>query len=167
VSWIVVRNWDKFQHYKDRDPAWIKLYMELRNRDEWRQLTLAQRGLLVCIWQEYAAANGELRTSDLPSLILQKLPLNSLESLSHAGFIELAASKPLALARAGARSREEETETETPKPPLEKGVDSRPKKKRVHATGWREVRGSHGIDYIPDPFGTDRPPYSVPELREP
>lgn len=26
-------------------------------------------------------------------------------------------------------------------------------------TGWREVRGTHGIDHVADPFGTDRPPW--------
>lgn len=30
----------------------------------------------------------------------------------------------------------------------------------LRATGWREVRGTHGIDYIPDPNGTDRPPWA-------
>lgn len=26
-------------------------------------------------------------------------------------------------------------------------------------TGWREVRGTHGIDYVADKAGTDRPPW--------
>lgn len=26
-------------------------------------------------------------------------------------------------------------------------------------TGWREVRGSHGISVVEDPNGTDRPPW--------
>lgn len=26
-------------------------------------------------------------------------------------------------------------------------------------TGWRETRGTHGVDYLPDPKGTDRPPW--------
>lgn len=30
----------------------------------------------------------------------------------------------------------------------------------LRATGWREVRGTHGIDYIADPNGTDRPPWT-------
>ena len=54
-GWIVIPNWDKFQHYKNRGPVWIKLYTELRDRDEWRHLTLAARGLLASIWIEYAA----------------------------------------------------------------------------------------------------------------
>lgn len=30
----------------------------------------------------------------------------------------------------------------------------------LRATGWREVRGTHGIDYVADPNGTDRPPWT-------
>jgi hypothetical protein len=26
-------------------------------------------------------------------------------------------------------------------------------------TGWRETRGTHGLDYLPDALGTDRPPW--------
>ena len=28
-------NWDKFQHYKDRDPVWIKLHPELLDNDDY------------------------------------------------------------------------------------------------------------------------------------
>ena len=28
-GYFSVRNWDEFQHYKDRDPTWIKLYNRL------------------------------------------------------------------------------------------------------------------------------------------
>jgi hypothetical protein len=114
--WIVVRNWERFQHYKDREPVWIKLYLELRSSDEWRQLTLSARGLLVCLWIEYAAAQGVLRASDLPSRVAQKNLRHSLESLQEAGFIEVSASKPLAFARS--REKEKEKERETPKPPF-------------------------------------------------
>jgi hypothetical protein len=27
-------------------------------------------------------------------------------------------------------------------------------------TGWREVRGTHGITHVPDPQGTDKPPWA-------
>lgn len=29
----------------------------------------------------------------------------------------------------------------------------------VRVTGWREVRGTHGISYDRDPAGTDKPPW--------
>lgn len=30
-----VRNWAQFQHYKDRNPAWIKLHLDLLTSEEW------------------------------------------------------------------------------------------------------------------------------------
>ena len=29
MEFFRVTNWDQYQHYKDRDPAWIKLYARL------------------------------------------------------------------------------------------------------------------------------------------
>jgi hypothetical protein len=106
--WIVVPNWDKFQHYTDRAPVWIKVYTELNSRDDWRALTFGQRGVLVSIWTEYPRCDGRLRVTDLWSRVGQRDRHGTLEALNHAGFIQLSASKPLALAR----SREKEVEKE-------------------------------------------------------
>jgi len=156
--WIVVRNWPKYQHYADRHPVWIKLYTELAHRDDWCGLTLAQRGLLVSIWIEYALKDGQLNTSEVPARILQKLPRNSLEALRDAGFIRFRASKPLAASRA--RAREVEVEKKPPSPPSK---NDRPRKR---ITGWREVRGSHGRTFVPDPAGTDPAPKGFAEMPE-
>lgn len=32
---IVIENWDAFQHYKDRDPPWVKLYRDLLTAESW------------------------------------------------------------------------------------------------------------------------------------
>ena len=95
-EWIVVPGWEKFQHYTNRNPVWIKLYTELAKRDDWRRLTLAERGLLVCIWIEYAQARGQIRTSDLHARLGQRTTREQLESLKKARFIRFRASKPLA-----------------------------------------------------------------------
>ena len=95
--WIVVPNWDRFQHYKDRTPVWLKLYLELRDSDEWRRLSYAQRGLLVTIWMEFAATRGEIRTSWLAHRTGRRTPDTQVEALNDAGFIEFSASRPLAL----------------------------------------------------------------------
>ena len=71
-QWIVIPNWDKFQHYGDREPTWIKVYTELSHRDDWRRLTHAERGLLLGIWIEYACGKGQLRTSDVPPRSLRR-----------------------------------------------------------------------------------------------
>lgn len=36
---IVIRDWDEKQHFKDRDPIWIKIYRALRHDRRWRQLS--------------------------------------------------------------------------------------------------------------------------------
>lgn len=32
---LTVKNWERFQHYKDRDPPWIKLYRDLLTSESW------------------------------------------------------------------------------------------------------------------------------------
>lgn len=32
---LCVRHWDRFQHYKDRDPPWVKLYRDLLTAESW------------------------------------------------------------------------------------------------------------------------------------
>lgn len=149
-GWIVVPNWDKFQHYKDRDPAWIKLYKSLSSNPAWCALNPHQQGVLVNIWLEYAASNGQLSVDVIRKYLGRRFKIRTLESLSDAGFIRLRASKPLDLARARAKRQ-----IRTPTPKRGKGgrAVGGPK-----VTGWREVRGSHGSTVVPDPFGTDRPP---------
>jgi len=110
-GWIVVRNWDKFQHYKNREPLWIKVYLELANDEDWCRLSLAARGLLVSLWVEYGASRGILPLGSIAPRIRQKVLKKTIDSLVQAGFIALSASKPLALAR----SREVEVEVEKKK----------------------------------------------------
>jgi hypothetical protein len=88
--WIVVPNWDKFQFYgQARQPAWIKVYTELNSSDEWCDLTLAERGLLVTIWLEYARSRRRLRVRQLPLLKGQQSHVSrQLERLNHTGLIE-------------------------------------------------------------------------------
>ncbi len=35
MSFISVKNWERFQHYKDRDPSWVKLYRDLLTAESW------------------------------------------------------------------------------------------------------------------------------------
>ena len=120
-TWIIIPNWDKFQHYKDRDPVWIKLYTELNSRAEWLDLTDAERGLLVTVWVEYARSDGRLRASKIPSSARQKGRKRGLDRLVQAGFLRLRASTPArARARGTAKTpRDRDRDRDrTPKPPL-------------------------------------------------
>jgi hypothetical protein len=44
------KNWDKFQHYKDRCPPWIKLHRDLLNDKEFMRLPLASKALAPLLW---------------------------------------------------------------------------------------------------------------------
>ena len=50
MTTIRIRNWERFQHFKDRDPIWIKLYRELRHKKQWRVLPGDAAKLLVDLW---------------------------------------------------------------------------------------------------------------------
>ena len=151
-GWIVIPNWEKFQHYHDRAPAWIKVYARLAQDDNWLSLSWADRGLLVSIWLAYAQSDGQVRTDFVRGSSGLRPRQDSLQRLSDAGFLEVSASKPLALARTRVET-EKEKDPHTPKRRTRDGLK---------VTGWRMVRGSHGITHIPDPFGTDVPPIGRP-----
>ena len=99
--WIVIPKWDGadgFQHYKNRDPIWIKAYTRLLSDHGFLALTYHQRGLLLSIWLEYARGNRQLRDStlSLARQLGQRVLTRDLEALNQAGFIGFSDSKPLA-----------------------------------------------------------------------
>jgi hypothetical protein len=95
--WIVIPNWGKFQHYKDRVPPWIKLQLEILDKPETDALTDAQLGLLVRVWALYARTRGALTVQKVQSYTRSSHTPRKLEALNHAGLIEFSASKPQAL----------------------------------------------------------------------
>lgn len=43
MSYLIVRNWERYQHYKNRRPIWIKFYVELLDDMELRKLPITTR----------------------------------------------------------------------------------------------------------------------------
>jgi hypothetical protein len=136
--WIEIPNWDRFQHYKDRDPPWIKNYTRLLNDPDYLRLTPQTALILHRLWLDYARNNRSSRADDTANLS-RRLGLRvmkyHLQALSDAGFIRISASKPLAprypdasemlaLARARERAdaRSQETETDIPLTPPPEGM---------------------------------------------
>lgn len=115
-KWIVVLNWEKFQHYKDRRPAWIKSYVDLLHNDSYLGLTPNRRGLLHGLWITYAITNGEVphNTLRISSWLNMKVTRRDLQALSDAGFIGFSASKPLA--NRYPRDRDRDIPPKSPKP---------------------------------------------------
>jgi hypothetical protein len=116
-SWIVIPNWDKFQHYKDRTPNWVKTYLELLHNDAYLSLTGHCRGVLHGLWLVYASSCGQV-TLDTRSLSRQlglRVTSQQLESLNQAGFIRFRASKPLALEKRRVKEKKESAAAPAPK----------------------------------------------------
>lgn len=55
-----IKDWNKFQHFKDRKPPWIKLYRDLLDDPEWHELDPASAKVLVMIWLIASEEMGEL-----------------------------------------------------------------------------------------------------------
>jgi hypothetical protein len=47
MEYLRVKSWSKFQHYKDRNPPWIKLHFELLSSRDWVMLDDAGKLLAV------------------------------------------------------------------------------------------------------------------------
>lgn len=123
---IRVKNWEQFQHYKERTPPWIKLHKSLLDDYKFHCLPVASRALAPCIWL-LASESDDGSVAHDPEMIAFRLRMSvkeveaAIEPLVSAGFLTLFhdASEPLAESKqdAGnvlslARSREAEAEAE-------------------------------------------------------
>ena len=55
-----IKNWNKFQHFKDRKPIWIKLYRDLLDDLNWHELDGKSAKALVMIWLIASEDCGQL-----------------------------------------------------------------------------------------------------------
>ena len=95
-----VKDWNKFQHYSNRRPQWIKLYNDLLNDRDWHDLKPENAKLLVNLWlvaSEDWDMEGQLPDAETLAwrLRINKTKLiNQLAELSH--WLEQDASDVLA-----------------------------------------------------------------------
>jgi hypothetical protein len=140
MTWIVIRNWSRYQHRDARRRTsgiqpWIKDYVEQLHDDDHRSLTLAERGLLGDLRRLYAASDGRL-TADLRALsraVNGHIYRRQIERLSDVGFIEIVASKPARISAgnpAGKPAGPEERRGDIPPNPPSQGD-----RKTLRATG--------------------------------
>ena len=132
-----VVGWEKFQHYHDRNPPWIKLHNTLLENYEFATLPDAAKAHLMLIWILASRMSNSMPFDPrwVQNQISAKTKVN-LNLLQQAGFIaeivEHDASKPLELSshdaseslpsRAPAHSQEGETERETEAETEKRGV---------------------------------------------
>src|SRR3990167_6034317 len=99
MGYLTVKNWDQFQHYKDRNPPWIKLHRTLLDDYEFSCLQDASKLHLMLIWLLASQSDG--RIPDDAKFLQGKLGLKSqpnLQPLISNGFliVDQSASKKLA-----------------------------------------------------------------------
>lgn len=142
MIYISIPNWTGkrgFQHYKDRNPPWIKVYTELLSNDDYLELTGDQRAILHGLWLEYARSTCRLPadTRSLTRRLNLRVTSAQLKRLENAGFIDLVASKLQAEGYADARASRARGETETDKSKASlSGRLSRPPGPQAAVEGW-------------------------------
>jgi hypothetical protein len=61
-----IKNWSKFQHFKDRRPPWVKLYRDILDDMDWHQLDPLASKVLVTLW--LLASEDENQQGTLPDI---------------------------------------------------------------------------------------------------
>ena len=118
LIYLRVKKWAEFQHYKDRNPPWIKLHRTLLDDYEFSCLQDASKLHLILIW--VLASQNDGRIPEDAAFLQKRLSLSKppdLETLINQGFLirEQDASNALAEGKQGASNlrlekRREETE---------------------------------------------------------
>ena len=162
AGYIVLLNWDRFQHYKDRDPPWVKLYRDLLTSESW--LLGNDESRLVQVASVLIAARYSNRIPYRYDLIKkvsnldmdEKKFMRAVEHLSATNFLEIQedassdgcpehlASNPLA--KCSSEKRREETEESqtraraTPDAKAQGEADPPPGLDPAAWSRWREYR---------------------------
>lgn len=61
-----IKNWSKFQHFKDRRPPWVKLYRDLLDDMEWHELDPLSSKVLITLW--LLASEDDTQQGNLPCM---------------------------------------------------------------------------------------------------
>jgi len=121
---LAPKGWASFQHYKDRNPPWIRLHKTLLDNYEFQQLPVASRALAPMLWLLASDSKDGVFDGSITKLAFrlrqtEKEITAALKPLIDNGFFFQVqnASKVLAQCRqVDAPETETETETETEEP---------------------------------------------------
>jgi len=81
-----IRNWKKFQHFKDRKPPWVKLYRDILDDLDWHELDATASKVLVMCWLIASEDDGRLppvKTLAFRLRMSEKQTNDCLNKLSH------------------------------------------------------------------------------------
>lgn len=188
-KYLEIRNWERFQHYRNRRPVWIKFHVELLDDVELRRLPYATR----LLWDQLlllAARLDNLIPNDAEEIAnMTRIDYQSVEEgvallLQGAWLREKRASKTLAdgyqpasktlASRAPARSQEAEAEAEKEKGSAVRSettphTNGLPLDKELITAAILTLIGTDGDDNTPDvvrALSKRLPPAALAKVRE-
>ena len=127
-KYLHIKNWSKFQHYKDRHPPWIKLYRSLLTDYTFAELPDKSKLDLVLLW--LLASDHEGMIPDDADFLRRKLSISrrpKLEILKKQGFLTENASSIVDTEKRREEKRREERSKPVDKSlgkTLEKGAEA-------------------------------------------
>lgn len=140
-KYFSVKNWEDFQHYKDRSPPWIKLHRDLLRDYEFSCLQDASKLLLMQIWLLASQLDNKIPTDT--KWLGRQLPYDgeiNLKPLFDMGYILPAQDDSNTLAgRKQSAIEETETETETERPLSDSGESD----EKLHKPKYLEARKAY------------------------
>lgn len=85
-----VKNWERFQHFKDRKPPWIKLYRDVLDDRQWHLLEAGAAKALVMFWIIASEQDGNLPDAETLAFRLRRTESDIaevIEQLMDSGFL--------------------------------------------------------------------------------
>lgn len=112
------KGWDKFQHYKDRCPPWIKLHRDLLINRDFMCLPIASKALAPMLWLLASEAKDGIFDASFEELqfrlhISEKDYQDGVKSLIDKGFFEITSGVLAECKQVAIPETEGERETET------------------------------------------------------
>jgi len=108
-----VKNWEKFQHYKDRAPKWIKLHRSILDDKAFMTMRPDLQALLLLLWVLASEGDGDGEVpsdcEDLAFRLRRKVTPADVTELINRGFLVSDGTEPYG----SVQNRTPETETET------------------------------------------------------
>ena len=145
VMRLIPKNWDSFQHYKDRNPPWIKLHKGLIDDRAYQRLPVASRALAPMLWLLASESKDGSFDGDVVELAFrlrssEKEVSAGLDPLIKAGFFMLVQDASSVLADC-ARVAVPETETEGETEKEAKGDGAAKRRTRLPAEFYPDETG--------------------------
>ena len=145
------KNWDVFQHYKDRCPPWIKLHRDLLNNRDYICLPLASKALAPLLWLLASESKDGVFDASTEELVFrlrmtESEVIDGVKPLIDKGFFVIASGvlaerKQVAIPERETE-RETETETETKREKKATAVANPPTVTAQVWSDWLQIRKS-------------------------